>query len=130
VHGAPDEQVAQGCAEAGGAGKPCYVQLSVCWAEDEGEARKTAHRICPNVALQGELGNQLPHPKHYEQAVQLVTEDDVAEVIVCGPDPARHLEAIEKCVDAGYDHVHVYQVGSDQEGFFGFYESEILPRLP
>ena len=31
--------------------------------------------------------------------------------------------------EAGFDHVHVDQVGPDQEGFFRFYESEILPRL-
>ena len=129
VNFAPDPAVAEGFVQAGGEGKPCYVQLNVCWAEDEADARKTAHRICPNVALKGELGNQLPHPKHYEQAVQLVTEDDVAEVIVCGPDPERHLQAIRKCGEAGYDHVHVYQVGSDQEGFFRFYEREILPRV-
>jgi coenzyme F420-dependent glucose-6-phosphate dehydrogenase len=77
----------------------------------------------------GELGNQLPHPKHYEQATGMVTEDEVAEVITCGPDPERHAEAIQKCVDAGYDHVHVYQVGPNQAGFFDFYEREILPQF-
>jgi G6PDH family F420-dependent oxidoreductase len=129
VNFAPERTVSEAFARAGGEGKPRYVQLNVCWAKDEAQARKTAHRICPNVALQGELGNQLPHPKHYEQAVQLVTEDDVAEVIVCGPDAERHLQAIWKCRDAGYDHAHVYQVGPDQEGFFRFYEREILPHV-
>lgn len=129
VNYSPDPEVANAFAAAGGDGKPRYVQLNVCWAEDEAEARRTAYRICPNVALQGELGNQLPHPRHYEQAVQLVTEDDVAEVITCGPDPELHLAAIRHCVDAGYDHVHVYQVGPEQEPFFRFYEREILPQL-
>jgi coenzyme F420-dependent glucose-6-phosphate dehydrogenase len=128
VNYSPDPNVVRGFEEAGGTG-PRYVQFSVCWAENEAEARATAHRICPNVALQGELGNQLPHPKHYEQAVATVTEDDVAEVIVCGPDPQRHAHGIQKCLDAGYDHVHVYQVGPDQEGFFRFYEREVLPRF-
>jgi hypothetical protein len=36
-------------------------------------------------------------------------------------------EATERFVDAGFDHVYVHQVGPDQEGFFGFYESEVLP---
>ena len=124
-----DSSVVEGFEHAGGAGKPRYVQLNVCWAEDEAEARATAHRICPNVALPGELGNQLPHPKHYEEAVSVVTEDDVAEVITCGPDPDRHVDAIKVCEEAGYDHVHVYQVGPDQEGFFDFYEASVLPRL-
>jgi coenzyme F420-dependent glucose-6-phosphate dehydrogenase len=129
VNYAPDTDVVDRFAETGGSGKPTYVQLNVCWAEDEMDARRTAHRICPNVALPGELGNQLPHPKHYEQAVSLVTEDAVSEAITCGPDSARHVEAIRRCVEAGYDHVHVYQVGPDQEGFFRFYEREVLPEV-
>jgi hypothetical protein len=103
------------------------LQVSVCWNEDEVEARRLAHRLVPVVALPGELGNQLPRPTHYEQAVQLVSEDDVAKVITCGPEPERHIARIQAGIEAGYDHIHVYQVGPDQEGFFRFYEREILP---
>ena len=39
-----------------------------------------------------------------------------------------HLEAIESFADAGFDHVYVHQVGPNQEGFFDFYEREILPE--
>ncbi|HLY37454.1 MAG TPA: hypothetical protein VKU61_05420 [Candidatus Binatia bacterium] len=30
---------------------------------------------------------------------------------------------------AGHTHVCVHQVGPDQEGFFDFYEREVLPRF-
>jgi hypothetical protein len=53
----------------------------------------------------------------------------VASSIVCGPDVSRHLEAIQKFLDAGFDHVYVHQVGPDQEGFFKFYSSQVLPAL-
>jgi coenzyme F420-dependent glucose-6-phosphate dehydrogenase len=109
--------------------RPRYLQMNVCWADDETEARRTAHRICANVALKGELGNLLPTPTHYEQANGMITEDDVANVILCSRDPERHVEKIREGVAAGYDHIHVYQVGPDQDGFFDFYEREILPRL-
>ena len=72
---------------------------------------------------------ELPLPRHYEQATQLVTEEKIAEIVTCGPDPERHVTAIQKCLDAGYDHVHVDQVGPDQEGFFQFYEREVLPHF-
>ena len=129
---AADADVAQGFEAAGEGGaldRPKYLQVNVCWAEDEAEAKKTAYQICGNVGLQGELGNQLPMPAHYEQAVKMLTEDDVAKVIVCGPDPEAHLAKIREGQQAGYDHLHIYQVGPDQEGFFRFYEREILPRL-
>jgi coenzyme F420-dependent glucose-6-phosphate dehydrogenase len=125
----PDEQVAETFARAGGAGKPRYLQLNVCWAATEEEARRTARETVPTVALPGELGNLLPTPRHYEQAVTLVTEGHIAELVVCGPDPDRHVEAIRHAADAGYDHIHVDQVGPDQTGFFRFYEREVLPAF-
>jgi hypothetical protein len=59
----------------------------------------------------------------------MVTEDDIAGRVVCGPDPERHLAAIQEYAAAGYDHVYVHQVGPDQEGFLRFYEQEILPAV-
>jgi coenzyme F420-dependent glucose-6-phosphate dehydrogenase len=124
-----DADVVKAFEENGQRDRPRYLQVSVCWHEDEAEARRLAHRLVPSVALPGELGNLLPTPTHYQQAVQLVKEEDIAEVITCGPDPQRHIERIQAGIDAGYDHIHVYQVGPDQEGFFRFYEREILPAF-
>ena len=88
-----DAAVVEAFAEAGDADRPRYLQVSVCWHEDEAEARRLAHRLVPSVALPGELGALLPTPTHYQQAVELVTEDDIAKVITCGPDPERHIDA-------------------------------------
>jgi hypothetical protein len=103
--------------------------VSVCWAEDEASARKTAYEWWPNSAIPGELSTELPLPRHFEQAAELVTEEKVAEGIICGPDPERHVDAIRQYADGGYTHVYVHQVGPDQEGFFRFYESEVLPKV-
>ena len=59
----------------------------------------------------------------------MLTEEEVAKDIVCGPDPEAHLEKLNEYVEAGFTHVWVHQVGTDQEGFFQFYEQEILPKL-
>ncbi len=125
----PQSELLQTFDAAGGTGKPRYGQVTVCWAEDEAEARRTAHEWWPNAAVKGDLSQELPLPMHFEQASQMVTEEDVAQAIVCGPDPERHIQAIQQFVDAGYNHVYVHQVGPDQEGFFRFYESEVIPRF-
>ncbi len=125
----PEQSVVEGFDRAGGAGKPHYGQMTVCWAEDEAGARRTAHEYWAFEALPGELGQELPMPAHFEQAVQIVTEEQVAESIVCGPDPERHIAKLREYVDAGFDHVYVHQVGPEQEGFLRFYEREILPRI-
>jgi G6PDH family F420-dependent oxidoreductase len=126
---APDSDLIDAFKQAGGAEKPRYGQVTVCWAESEEEAKKTALDWWPNAAITGELSQELPLPEHFEQAAEMVSEDDVAEQIACGPDPERHAEFISRFADAGYSHVYIHQVGPDQEGFFSFYEREILPRF-
>jgi coenzyme F420-dependent glucose-6-phosphate dehydrogenase len=114
---------------AGGRGKPRYGQVQVCWASDEQEAVRTALEWFPNIALPGELSQELPVPAHFEQAVELLSEDDMSEIVACGPDPERHLEMIGRFEDAGFDHIYVHQIGPEQEGFIRFYEREVLPHL-
>jgi coenzyme F420-dependent glucose-6-phosphate dehydrogenase len=126
---APQAKLLQQFEEAGGAGKPRYGQVTVCWAQTEAEARRTAYEYWPNSGIKGELSQELPTPTHFEQATKLVSEDDVAQAIVCGPDPERHIAQIKQFIDAGFDHVYVHQVGPDQEGFFQFYQREVLPKL-
>lgn len=125
---APDSELIEAFHTSGGNG-PIYGQLTVCWASEETAARKTAHEWWPNAAIPGELGQELPLPRHFEQAAGTLTEDDVAEAVICGPDPERHLEGIQKFIQAGYTHVYVHQVGPDQDGFFDFYSNEVLPKL-
>jgi len=128
VSSAPDGEVVEAYVAAGGDG-PRYGQLTVCWAETEDEARRTALEWWPNAGLEGPLSQELPLPGHFEAAARMVSEEDVAEKVVCGPDPERHVEGISAFVEAGFDHVYVHQVGSDQDGFFDFYESAVLPEL-
>jgi G6PDH family F420-dependent oxidoreductase len=113
---APDADLVSAFDQSGGQGKPRYAEVTVCWADDEATARFTALDRWPNAAIPGELVAELPAPRHFAQAAQLVTEDVIAEKVVCGPDPERHLEMIGRYADAGYDHVWIHQVGPHQEG--------------
>ena len=124
----PSAKIAEAFAAAGGAEKPRLGQLTVCWAASEEEARETAHRWWPIAALPGVLNSELATPAQFEEAAQAVTPEMVAKSVVLGPDVDSHLEAIEEFARAGFDHVYVHQVGPDQEGFFRFYEQEILPH--
>jgi hypothetical protein len=44
----------------------------------------------------------------------MVTEDQLKELVVCGPDVPRYLEAIGAYQAAGYDHIFIHQVGPNQ----------------
>jgi coenzyme F420-dependent glucose-6-phosphate dehydrogenase len=125
----PDADLLKRFEAAGGSGKPSYGQLTVCWAQDEASARRMAYEYWPTAAVRGELTQELPTPAHFEQAAKMVREEDVAQAIICGPDPERHIAGVREFIDAGYEHVYVHQVGPDQEGFFRFYAREVLPKL-
>ena len=125
----PDPELIRRFEKAGGEGKPRYGQVHVCWAESEGQARRTAHEWWPNSALEGNLNVDLATPDEFERAAESITEDEVAESVTCGPDPERHVETIQKYAEAGYDNIYVHQVGPDQDGFFRFYGREILPAV-
>ncbi len=126
---APDAELLDLFRSSGGGEKPAHGAFKVCYGEDEAERRKTAHRIWPNEGLPGELAQVLPTPRHFEQATQLVTEDMIAQTILCGPDPEPHRETIRQFEGAGYDEVYVQQIGGNMEAFFGLYRKEVLPEF-
>jgi len=125
---APKHETIETFEKSGGSG-PRYGQLTVCYDRDEERARKTALEQWPNAAIPGQLGQELPLPSHFEQAAKSVTEDSIAEAILCGPDPSKHLEQIRAFTDAGFDHVYVHQVGPAQTEFIEFYSREIIPNV-
>ena len=84
----PDKEIVQAFQGAGGKG-PLYGQLTVCWAESDEQAVRTAHEIWPNSAIPGELGQELPTPAHFEQAAQMVKPEDIAKQVTHGPDAQR-----------------------------------------
>ena len=129
VSTAPDAEVVEKFESGGVEGRPKYAQMTVCVADDEATAIKTAFEVWPNAGIQGELSQELPTPAHFEQAAKTVREEDIAEAVICGSDPERHLEQIQKYIDAGFDHIYVHQVGPDQEIFFRFYQQHILPEF-
>ena len=128
VSTAPDASIVEEYREAGGDG-PCYAQVTLCWAESGEEAKRTSHRIWPIAGLGGDLNQELPLPRHFEQAAESVSPDDVAEAIPCGPDVDRIVAEAREYADAGFDHLYFHQIGPDQEGFLRVFRNELAPRL-
>jgi G6PDH family F420-dependent oxidoreductase len=124
----PDKDLLTRYRNAGGRGRTVGA-LKVCWDQDETMARTLAHELWPTEGVEGQISQELPMPSHFEAAAANVTEDMIAEVVPCGPDPERHIKAIVEYVDAGFDKIYINQIGPDQEGFFDFYAQELRPRL-
>jgi G6PDH family F420-dependent oxidoreductase len=105
---------------------PRIGQLSVCWAASEKEARATARQWWPNAAIHGAASQELARPEDFDDLTRDATEDQIAESVVCGPDPQKYLAAIGGFAKAGFDHVYLHQIGPDQAGFIGFAKTHLL----
>jgi G6PDH family F420-dependent oxidoreductase len=113
---------------AGGEG-PIYSQLTLCWATDRDQAVETAHRLWAFTALTGQLNQDLATVQHFEEAVELVTPEMVAEQVPCGPDPEPVVKAARAAIEAGVDHLYFHQVGPDQEGFIDLWKSSLRDEV-
>lgn len=125
----PDPEPVEIFESNGGKGKPMWAQVTFCYHEDAAQARKIALKQWPNTAMPGQLSQDLPTPKHFEQAAQLVTEDDMAKAVPCGPDLDPIVKAVKEYREVGFDHIYLHQIGSDQDSFFKIWDAELRETL-
>jgi len=128
VSTAPDADLVGRFKEASG-GKPAGAGAKVAFAPTEEEGWAHAHRLWPNAGLPGELAQILPTPEHFQQASQLVTLESTRESVVAGADPAAHLAQIRRYADAGYDVLHVANMGPHYLEMIEFYGDQVLPSV-
>jgi hypothetical protein len=113
---------------AGGSG-PVWTQLTFCWDPDTDKAIDRAHHIWPNTALPGQLNQDLRTVKHFEQVVELVTREQIADALPCGPDIEPLIDGARRAVAAGADHVYFHQIGDPADGFIDVWRDQIRPAL-
>jgi G6PDH family F420-dependent oxidoreductase len=113
----------------GSGGKPAQVGKKVCWAEDEATGVDIAHRLWANSGVPGELAQVLPSPRHFEQVSQLVTKQQTADSVACGPDVDAHVAALRPAVEAGFEEVYVSNMGPHYADMIREYGASVLPRL-
>jgi len=129
INVAPKQEIVQKFDEGGGSGKPKYGQMTVCWGKSKDDAKKTAFENWPNALVEGSASQELPLPKDFEQLVEDRDADELEGTIPLGPDADEYLEQLQEYDKAGYTHVCIHQIGSDQAGFLEFAKGELMPRI-
>ena len=124
----PDAKLVGTFDDATGGGRPKYGQVAISVDADEARARKLAHERFRFSAPGWKVMAELPNPINFEAATRHLREEDVAKNMPCGPDAARHADAINRWTRAGFDRVAVVQVGEPDQ-FFDMWERELRPRL-
>jgi G6PDH family F420-dependent oxidoreductase len=124
----PRADLIEAFAGAGGSGAR-YAEVAICHAEREEDARATAHRYFRWSVTGWPVQAELPDTEGFAAASEHVTPETVAQTVSCGPSPERHLEAVDRYVQAGYDHIILLQIGPDQDRFIDLFERELAPAL-
>jgi len=125
----PKASLVRDFAEAGGAGKPVYGQLAVCWGPDEAKCRALAREQFAWSLLGWKVMAELPNTRNFEAATRFMHEVDVAELIPCGVELEPIVEAARRYVDAGFTHLALVQIGPDQEEFCELFSERLGPEL-
>jgi G6PDH family F420-dependent oxidoreductase len=79
---------------ASGEGKPRVGQVALCYDADRDTAIKRAHDQFRWFGLGWKANVDLPNPDSFESATELVTPEQVAQQIACGPDLDEHVKQI------------------------------------
>ena len=126
----PDSKLIQHWTDAGGfEDGPRYAEMMASWAESEEEAVDIAYERLRFGTAGWSVNAELPNVAHFEAHSSVVHKEDIADLVVCGPDPGLYADAIGRYTDAGYDHVVLVPAGPNQEGFMRFWEKELSPLL-
>lgn len=111
---------------SGGDG-PTYGEVGLAWAETEDAAVQAAFESSRWSLTGWKVMSELPNPANFEAASTVVRPEDVAAAMPCGPDAAKHLDAIREYERVGYDHVVLTNSGPDPDGFMDFFARELRP---
>jgi G6PDH family F420-dependent oxidoreductase len=124
----PDADMVKRFRDLAGADKPVQGGVKVAYAETRDAGVELAHRLWGTAGIPGELAQVLPSPRHFEQAAELVTPEMTAESVTAGPDPQDHLDALRPYAEAGFDAVHVANMGPNYRPMIKAYGDEVLPE--
>jgi G6PDH family F420-dependent oxidoreductase len=118
-----------GAFEDDGGSGPRYAEVALCCAAKEEDARQTAHHYFRWSLTGWPVMAELPHDGSFAAASRHIPLEEVAKFISCGPSAEHHLEAIDRYLQAGYDHLILVQIGPDQDYFIDLFERKLAPAL-
>lgn len=124
----PDADTIATYREHGGTGDVVAL-AKVCWDEDADRARSTYFRLWPTSGVPGQLSQDLRTPALFEQAIEVVREDDAVGDTPVGPDPEPYIAHLKELAAAGVTRAYVQQVGPNAADAYRFLRTEVLPNL-
>ena len=115
--------------EAGGEGKPAWLQVKLSYDETDEAALDGAHEQWRTNVMAGELSEELRTPKQFEDAARTVSKADVRKAVRVSADLARHVEWLQADAALGFDTLMLHNVNRAQARFIDDFGRDVLPHL-
>jgi coenzyme F420-dependent glucose-6-phosphate dehydrogenase len=115
--------------DAGGDGKPMYLQVKVSYAKSDDEAKAGAHVQWRTCVFDSDVMAELKLPDQFEAAAAHVRREDVEKRVHCSADPQRHAAWLCEYAELGFSQLHVHNVNRGQRAFIDAYGEHVLPAM-
>ena len=115
--------------EAGGEGKPVFLQNAISFGRTEEESLLEAHREWRHSALDPQPIADLPTPWAFAAATRDITAEQVQDRLRVSADVRRHVEWLHEDMETGFDVVYIHQVARNVDRFIDVFASEVLPHF-
>jgi G6PDH family F420-dependent oxidoreductase len=110
----PRADLVEAFISTGGSG-PRYAEVAMCYGTQEEEAQQTAHRYFRWSITGWPVTAELPDTDSFASATRHVSPETVAQQVSCGPSAERHLQAIDRYLQADYDHIILTQIAQTRK---------------
>lgn len=125
----PDRTLVDGWAGRGGDRSATWTEVPFAWAPSGEEGLQLAHERFRFAAQGWKVLAELPNPRNFAAACELVRPDDIADSIPHGPDAGRYIQAVQAFLDAGFANIAIVPVGDDLAETLRFWQQEVQPEL-
>jgi G6PDH family F420-dependent oxidoreductase len=125
----PKPEIVKMFGKAGGAGKPVVGQPAICWGKDEAACRNLAHEQFAWSVGEWKVKSELPNTFNFESFSKVVSEEEVAQMVPCGPNLDRIVQSVKQFADAGYTELALVQIGPEQTAFCDYFARELGSAL-
>jgi G6PDH family F420-dependent oxidoreductase len=125
----PQPELVKTFLDTGGKNKPIFGQMSLCFDQSEQKAQEIMVKEWPLAGMPKPLNTELRLPKDFESTAKLVRPEDATKDVPLGANAEAIIQAIQKYIKAGFDHLYIHNIGPNQEQFIEFARTEILPKL-
>jgi len=125
---APDGSIVDVFRSTSSADTPVVGQLHVSLAADLETARESAWTWWPNAVVPPSLLGELARPEEFEAVADAIGPAGIDKAVLCATGAAPVIAAIDRFVGAGFDTVHLHQVGPDQARLAAMATGELFPH--